>query len=243
MVSRWTGIPTNRLLEEESRKLTRMEEELAKRVVGQRKAVEAISNAIRRARTGLNESSKPIGSFIFLGPTGVGKTELAKALAEFIFNDSNSLIRVDMSEYMERHTVSKLVGSPPGYVGYEEGGQLTEKVRRKPYSVILFDEIEKAHPEVFNTLLQVLDDGHLTDAKGRKVNFKNTIIIMTSNLGTEIVQEYHGLGFSHNDDKAEENETKEVEAKIMETLKKHFRPEFLNRLDEIIIFNALRRMK
>ena len=241
MVSRWTGIPTNRLLEEESRKLTRMEEELAKRVVGQRKAVEAISNAIRRARTGLNESSKPIGSFIFLGPTGVGKTELAKALAEFIFNDSNSLIRVDMSEYMERHTVSKLVGSPPGYVGYEEGGQLTEKVRRKPYSVILFDEIEKAHPEVFNTLLQVLDDGHLTDAKGRKVNFKNTIIIMTSNLGTEIVQEYHGLGFSHNDDKAEENETKEVEAKIMETLKKHFRPEFLNRLDEIIIFNALKK--
>ncbi|MEK7564700.1 MAG: ATP-dependent chaperone ClpB [Patescibacteria group bacterium] len=241
VVSRWTGIPTNRLLEEESRKLTRMEEELAKRVVGQRKAVEAISNAIRRARTGLNESSKPIGSFIFLGPTGVGKTELAKALAEFIFNDSNSLIRVDMSEYMERHTVSKLVGSPPGYVGYEEGGQLTEKVRRKPYSVILFDEIEKAHPEVFNTLLQVLDDGHLTDAKGRKVNFKNTIIIMTSNLGTEIVQEYHGLGFSHNDDKAEENETKEVEAKIMETLKKHFRPEFLNRLDEIIIFNALKK--
>ena len=176
-----------------------------------------------------------------MGPTGVGKTELAKALAEFIFNDSNSLIRVDMSEYMERHTVSKLVGSPPGYVGYEEGGQLTEKVRRKPYSVILFDEIEKAHPEVFNTLLQVLDDGHLTDAKGRKVNFKNTIIIMTSNLGTEIVQEYHGLGFSHNDDKAEENETKEVEAKIMETLKKHFRPEFLNRLDEIIIFNALKK--
>ncbi|MDP3764367.1 MAG: ATP-dependent chaperone ClpB [bacterium] len=239
VVSRWTGIPTSRLLEEESKKLTRMEEELAKRVVGQRKAVEAIANAIRRARTGLNESTKPIGSFIFLGPTGVGKTELAKALAEFMFNDANSLIRVDMSEYMERHAVSRLVGSPPGYVGYEEGGQLTEKVRKKPYSVILFDEIEKAHPEVFNTLLQVLDDGHLTDAKGRKVNFKNTVIIMTSNLGTEIVNEYHGLGFSHNDGKAEENEVKEVEAKIMETLKKHFRPEFLNRLDEIIIFKAL----
>ncbi|MDP3800416.1 MAG: ATP-dependent chaperone ClpB [bacterium] len=241
VVSRWTGIPTSRLLEEESKKLTRMEEELAKRVVGQRKAVEAISNAIRRARTGLNESTKPIGSFIFLGPTGVGKTELAKALAEFMFNDANSLIRVDMSEYMERHAVSRLVGSPPGYVGYEEGGQLTEKVRRKPYSVILFDEIEKAHPEVFNTLLQVLDDGHLTDAKGRKVNFKNTIIIMTSNLGTEIVHEYHGLGFSHNDGKAEENEVKEVESKIMETLKRHFRPEFLNRLDDIIIFKALSR--
>lgn len=239
VVSRWTGIPTSRLLEEESKKLAHMEEGLAKRVVGQRKAVEAISNAIRRARTGLNESSKPIGSFIFLGPTGVGKTELAKALAEFMFNDSNSLIRVDMSEYMERHTVSKLVGSPPGYVGYEEGGQLTEKVRRKPYSVILFDEVEKAHPEVFNTLLQVLDDGHLTDAKGRKVNFKNTIIIMTSNLGTEIVQEYHGLGFSHNDGKGEESDIKEIESKIMETLKRHFRPEFLNRLDDIIIFKAL----
>ncbi len=240
VVSRWTGIPVKRLLEEEANKLTRMEEELTKRVIGQSKAVESIANAIRRARTGLNESSRPIGSFVFLGPTGVGKTELARALAEFMFNDENSLIRVDMSEYMERHAVSRLIGSPPGYVGYEEGGQLTERVRRKPYSVVLFDEMEKAHPEAFNLLLQVLDDGQLTDAKGRKVNFKNTIIIMTSNLGTEMVNEYHSLGFAQDDGK-EERRVSEVEGKIMETIKRHFRPEFLNRLDEIIIFNSLSR--
>ena len=241
VVSRWTGIPVARLLEAESNKLGRMEDDLTGRVIGQSKAVKSVSDAIRRARTGLGEESRPIGSFIFLGPTGVGKTELARALAEFMFNDENSIIRVDMSEYMERHAVSRLVGSPPGYVGYEEGGQLTEQVRRKPYSVVLFDEIEKAHPEVFNLLLQVLDEGRLTDAKGRKVNFKNTIIIMTSNLGTEIVHEYHRLGFAHDDGKLEEFQTKEVEGKIMDTLKRSFRPEFLNRLDEVIIFNSLKK--
>jgi len=243
VVSRWTGIPVSRLVEEESKKLSRIELELAKRIVGQPKAVESVSNAIRRARTGLSEETRPIGSFIFLGPTGVGKTELARALAEFMFNDENSLIRVDMSEYMERHTVSRLVGSPPGYVGYDEGGQLTELVRRKPYSVVLFDEVEKAHPEVFNLLLQVLDEGRLTDAKGRKVNFKNTIIIMTSNLGTEIMQEYHGLGFAHDSEGStrESRDRKEAESKVMEALRKHFRPEFLNRLDEIIIFGSLKK--
>ena len=243
VVSRWTGIPVSRLLEEESKKLSRMESEITHRVVGQSKAVESVSNAIRRARTGLSEESRPIGSFMFLGPTGVGKTELARALAEFMFNDANSLIRVDMSEYMERHTVSRLIGSPPGYVGYEEGGQLTELVRRKPYSVVLFDEVEKAHPEVFNLLLQVLDEGRLTDAKGRKVNFKNTIIIMTSNLGTEIMHEYHGLGFAHDSEGStrESRDRKEAEIKVMEALRKHFRPEFLNRLDEIIIFNSLKK--
>jgi ATP-dependent Clp protease ATP-binding subunit ClpB len=237
VVSRWTNIPVTRLVEEESEKLARMEEGLGKRVIGQKRAVEVISNAIRRARTGLAEEGRPIGSFIFLGPTGVGKTELARALAEFMFNDENALIRVDMSEYMERHAISRLIGSPPGYVGHEEGGQLSEQVRSRPYSVILFDEIEKAHPEVFNILLQVLDDGRLTDSKGRVVNFKNTIIIMTSNLGTEIINEYQGLGFTVKKDKS--GESKEVEDKIMKILKEHFRPEFLNRLDDIIIFNSL----
>ncbi|MBI4119196.1 MAG: AAA family ATPase, partial [Parcubacteria group bacterium] len=241
VVSRWTGIPVTRLLEEESKKLARMEDELAKRVIGQMKAVKSVSDAIRRARTGLGEESRPIGSFIFLGPTGVGKTELARSLAGFMFNDENAIVRVDMSEYMERHAVSRLVGSPPGYVGYEEGGQLTEQVRRKPYSVVLFDEIEKAHPEVFNILLQVLDEGRLTDAKGRKVNFKNTIIIMTSNLGTEIVHEYHQLGIAHDEGRREESQTREIESKIMETLKRRFRPEFLNRLDDIIVFNSLKK--
>lgn len=237
VVSRWTGIPVTRLVEEETVKLERMERGLEKRVVGQARAVEAVSNAIRRARTGLAEEARPIGSFMFLGPTGVGKTELARALAEFMFNDENALIRIDMSEYMERHAVSRLIGSPPGYVGYEEGGQLSEQVRRRPYSVILFDEIEKAHPEVFNILLQVFDNGRLTDTKGRTVNFKNTVIVMTSNLGNEIIHEYHGLGFGQKS--TAPGKLKEVEDKITDILKRHFRPEFLNRLDEIIIFNNL----
>lgn len=237
VVSRWTNIPVTRLVEDEAHKLARLEQELGKRVIGQKEAVEAVSHAIRRARTGLSEETRPLGSFMFLGPTGVGKTELARTLAEFLFNDEDAMIRIDMSEFMERHAVSRLMGSPPGYVGHDEGGQLTEQVRRRPYSVVLFDEIEKAHPEVFNTLLQVLDEGHLTDSKGRKVNFKNTVIIMTSNLGTEIIQEYHGVGFAKS--KTSKAEKEEVEEKIQEVLKKHFRPEFLNRLDEIVVFESL----
>ncbi len=235
VVSRWTGIPVTKLLESEAQKLARMEEYLHKRIVDQREAIKAIANAIRRSRAGISEENRPMGSFIFLGPTGVGKTETAKALAEFLFNDENALVRLDMSEYMERHSVSKIIGSPPGYVGYEEGGQLTEKIRRRPYSVILFDEIEKAHPEVFNLLLQILDDGRLTDAKGRVVSFKNTIIIMTSNLGSEYISKMAPLGFSAKKEKT----TEDHKEKIMEILKEHFRPEFLNRIDEIIIFNYL----
>jgi len=236
VVSRWTGIPVTRLLEEEARKLQKMEGILEKRVVGQKEAIKAISNAIRRARAGISEENRPLGSFMFLGPTGVGKTETARALAEFLFNDENALIRLDMSEYMEKHTVSKIIGSPPGYVGYEEGGQLTEKIRRRPYSVILLDEIEKAHPEVFNILLQILEDGRLTDAKGRTVSFKNTILIMTSNIGSEIIIKMNQLGFLEGKEEASGEKLKE---KVMEALKEHFRPEFLNRIDEIIIFNYL----
>ncbi len=238
VVSRWTGIPVSRLLQEESEKLAKMEEELHKRVIDQEEAVRAVSNAIRRSRTGVAEENRPIGVFLFLGPSGVGKTELARALAEFLFNDENAMIRIDMSEYMEKHAVAKLIGSPPGYVGYEEGGQLTEKIRRRPYSVVLFDEIEKAHPEIFNILLQVFDEGRLTDAKGRLVNFKNTILIMTSNIGSEEITKAREFGFRKEDERKKESRS-EIEEKIKEKLKEYFKPEFLNRIDEIIIFNFL----
>ncbi|MEK7618829.1 MAG: ATP-dependent chaperone ClpB [Patescibacteria group bacterium] len=238
VVARWTGIPALKILEKEAEKLKNAEELLGSRVVGQREAIESIANALRRSRTGLSEEQQPIGSFIFIGPTGVGKTELAKALTSFMFNDENALIRVDMSEYGEKHSVSRLIGSPPGYVGYEDGGQLTEKVRRRPYSVILFDEIEKAHPEIFNTLLQILDDGHLTDSKGRKVNFKNTIIIMTSNLGGELIRE-GSLGFADGDRERRMVNEREMADRIKELLQKSFKPEFLNRITEIIVFHPL----
>ncbi|MBI5134631.1 ATP-dependent chaperone ClpB [Candidatus Uhrbacteria bacterium] len=243
VVANWTGIPVLRLMQTEQEKLQNVEEELHKRVIGQGEAVEGIANALRRARTGLSEEKRPWGSFLFLGPTGVGKTELAKTLAEYLFNDENALVRMDMSEYMERHAVSRLVGSPPGYIGHDEGGQLTEKIRRRPYSVILFDEIEKAHPDVFNTLLQILDDGRLTDGKGRVVNFKNTIIILTSNLGNAMIKKY-SIGFEDEPKTEETQSTKrkeEVRSKIMGVLSETFRPEFLNRLDEIIIFEPLVR--
>jgi ATP-dependent Clp protease ATP-binding subunit ClpB len=233
IVSRWTGIPVTKLLEEEARKLERMEEELHKRIVDQDEAIKAIANAIRRARAGISEEKRPLGSFLFLGPTGVGKTETAKALAEFLFNDENAMIRLDMSEYMEEHSVAKMIGSPPGYVGYEEGGQLTEKIRRRPYSVVLLDEIEKAHPRVFNILLQVLEDGRLTDAKGRVASFKNAILIMTSNVGTDIIAKEAPVGFVP----VEKRES--LREKVIAALREHFRPEFLNRIDEIIIFNYL----
>jgi len=233
VVAAWTHIPVSRMLEGEREKLLKMEERLQLRVIGQRPAVVAVANAVRRARSGLQDPNRPIGSFIFLGPTGVGKTETARALAEFLFDDESALIRIDMSEYMEKHTVARLLGAPPGYVGYEEGGQLSEAVRRKPYSVILFDEIEKAHADVFNVLLQVLDDGRLTDGQGRTVDFKNTIVIMTSNLGSPIIQEYFMDG--HTDKSAHQA----MEDKVMAELKKHFRPEFLNRVDDVIIFQSL----
>ncbi len=237
VVSRWTGIPVTKLLEEEAKKLERMEEELHKRIVDQEEAIKAIANAIRRARAGISEEKRPLGSFLFLGPTGVGKTETAKALAEFLFNDENAMIRLDMSEYMEEHSVAKMIGSPPGYVGYEEGGQLTEKIRRRPYSVVLLDEIEKAHPRVFNILLQILEDGRLTDAKGRVASFKNAILIMTSNVGTDIIAKEAPLGFVANEEKKTKMEA--LREKVMAALREHFRPEFLNRIDEIIIFNYL----
>jgi ATP-dependent Clp protease ATP-binding subunit ClpB len=236
IVAKWTGIPMARMMETEADKLNRMEEELRKRIVGQDEAVKKIADTVRRSRAGIADPNRPIGSFIFLGPTGVGKTELTKALAEFMFDDDKALIRVDMSEFMERHAVSKLIGAPPGYVGYDEGGGLTESVRHRPYSVILFDEIEKAHPEVFNLLLQVLDNGRLTDSKGRTVNFKNTIIIMTSNLGAQYIDRLQKIGF-HTDGNA--GEYAESKDKIMEALKDHFRPEFLNRIDDIIVFDVL----
>ena len=235
VLATWTGIPVYRLTEEETSKLLRMEDELHKRIVGQDDAVKALSRAIRRTRAGLKDPKRPSGSFIFLGPTGVGKTELAKALAEFLFDDESALIQLDMSEYMEKHTVSRLVGSPPGYVGYEEGGQLTEAVRRKPFSVVLFDEVEKAHPDVFNTLLQILEDGRLTDSQGRMVDFKNTVLIMTSNLGTADLRKA-SLGFSTS---TQAVSYERMKVKVHEALKAHFRPEFLNRIDDIIVFHEL----
>jgi ATP-dependent Clp protease ATP-binding subunit ClpB len=233
VVASWTHIPVSRMLEGERQKLVKMEERLAQRVIGQKAAIKAVSDAVRRARSGLQDPNRPIGSFIFLGPTGVGKTETARALAEFLFDDENAMVRIDMSEYMEKHTVARLIGAPPGYVGYEEGGQLSEAVRRRPYSVVLFDEIEKAHPDVFNVLLQVLDDGRLTDGQGRTVDFKNTIVIMTSNLGSPIIQEYFLDG------KTSASARQTMEDKVMAELKRHFRPEFLNRVDDVIIFQSL----
>ena len=238
IVSEWTGIPVVQLTKEESERLLNLEKELHERVVGQNEAVSSVAKAIRRGRVGLKDPKRPIGSFIFLGPTGVGKTELCKALAAAMFGDENAMLRIDMSEYMEKHTVSRLVGSPPGYVGFDEGGQLTEKVRRKPYSVILFDEIEKAHPDVFNILLQILDDGRLTDSQGRTVDFKNTVIIMTSNIGAKLLTEKHSsLGFT--DENSENKETENTKELVLGELKKAFRPEFINRIDDIIVFDRL----
>lgn len=240
VVSRWTKVPVEKLTETESQRLLKLEETLHKRVVGQEEAVKSISRAVRRARVGLKDPNRPIGSFIFLGPTGVGKTELSKALAEAMFGDESSMIRVDMSEYMEKHSVSRLIGSPPGYVGFDDGGQLTEKVRRNPYSVILFDEIEKAHPDVFNILLQILEDGRLTDGKGKTINFKNTIIIMTSNAGASTINKQKTMGFAVNS-KNNEDEYEKMKNNIMEELKHSFRPEFLNRIDDIIVFHQLQQ--
>jgi ATP-dependent Clp protease ATP-binding subunit ClpB len=239
VVSKWSGVPVTRMLESEVQKLIHMEDRIRRRVVGQDEALSAVANAIRRARSGLQDPNRPIGSFIFLGPTGVGKTELAKGVAEFLFDDESAMIRIDMSEYQERHTVSRLIGAPPGYVGYDEGGQLTEAVRRRPYSVVLFDEIEKAHPEVFNTLLQLLDDGRLTDGHGRTVDFRNSVIIMTSNIGSAHIQE-----ILENHEKRPEaywtaTEYARMKDRVMNDLKAFFKPEFLNRVDEIVIFNAL----
>jgi ATP-dependent Clp protease ATP-binding subunit ClpC len=237
VVALWTKIPVAKLTEQESVRLRKIESILHKRVVGQEEAVSAVARAVRRGRVGLKEKGRPIGSFLFLGPTGVGKTEISKALAEAVFGNESSMIRVDMSEYMEKHSVSKMIGSPPGYVGYEEGGQLSEKVRRNPYSVILFDEIEKAHPDVFNVLLQILDDGHVTDSQGRKVDFKNTIIIMTSNAGAQAIISPKKLGFASADDAKKDYEF--MKNGVMEEVKRIFKPEFLNRIDETIVFDSL----
>ncbi|MDE7404385.1 MAG: AAA family ATPase, partial [Lachnospiraceae bacterium] len=239
VVSSWTKVPVKKLTEKESERLLKLENVLHKRVIGQKEAVLAVSKAIRRGRVGLQDPGRPIGSFLFLGPTGVGKTELSKALAEAVFGSENALIRVDMSEYMEGHSVSKMIGSPPGYVGFEEGGQLSEKIRKNPYSVVLFDEIEKAHPDVFNVLLQVLDDGHITDSKGRKVSFKNTILIMTSNAGAQRIIAPKNLGFSTESTKEQDYE--KMKAGVMEEVKKLFKPEFINRIDEIMVFQPLDR--
>jgi len=227
VISSWTGIPVSRLQEGERQKLVEMEKRIGERVIGQSNAIVAVSNAVRRARAGLQDENRPIGSFLFLGPTGVGKTELSKALAEFLFDDEQSMVRIDMSEYMEKHSVARLIGAPPGYVGYEEGGQLSEHVRRNPYSVVLFDEVEKAHSDIFNVLLQVLDDGRITDGQGRTVDFRNTVLIMTSNIGSQFMMD--------------EQNAEQREAKVTEALRAHFRPEFLNRIDETVIFDRLKR--
>jgi ATP-dependent Clp protease ATP-binding subunit ClpC len=242
VVAMWTGIPVTRIAQEESERLLRMEEALHRRVVGQDEATQIISRAVRRARAGLKDPKRPIGSFIFLGPTGVGKTELSKALAEFLFGSEDALIKIDMSEFMERHNVSRLVGAPPGYVGFEEGGQLTEAVRRRSYSVVLLDEIEKAHPEVFNILLQILEDGHLTDAKGRRVDFRNSVIIMTSNVGAKSLQRDSSVGFRPVGDTEElraEQQYEQMKEKVLGELKNTFRPEFLNRIDAVVVFRSL----
>jgi ATP-dependent Clp protease ATP-binding subunit ClpB len=236
VVSKWTGIPVSKMLASEMQKLLTMESNIQQRVVGQEDAVVAVANAVRRSRAGLSDEARPIGSFLFLGPTGVGKTETARALAEFLFDDENAMIRIDMSEYMERHAVSRLIGAPPGYVGYEEGGQLTEPVRRRPYSVVLFDEVEKAHPDVFNTLLQLLDDGRLTDGQGRTVDFKNTVVILTSNVATAELS-----ALEERRDLSDEEKTKEMRHAAMESLRGIFRPEFINRLDEIVVYRRLGR--
>ena len=242
VVALWTGIPVSRMMEEETERLLKLEDILHERVIGQDQAIKSICTAIRRARAGLKDPNRPIGSFLFLGPTGVGKTELSKALAEAEFGDENQIVRIDMSEYMEKHSVSRLIGSPPGYVGYDEGGQLTEKVRRYPYSVVLFDEIEKAHPDVFNILLQILDEGRLTDSKGRTVDFKNTILIMTSNVGAKSIRRQKTLGFgTPNEEERERDEYEKMKENIMDELKKQFRPEFLNRIDDIIVFHSLNK--
>ena len=231
MVSRWTGIPVNRMLEGEREKLLRMEDELGARVVGQEEAIRVVSDAVRRSRAGLSDPNRPIGSFLFLGPTGVGKTELCKSLAQFLFDSADAMVRIDMSEFMEKHSVARLIGAPPGYVGYEEGGYLTEAVRRRPYSLILLDEVEKAHPDVFNILLQVLDDGRLTDGQGRTVDFRNTVIVMTSNLGSHQIQELSGDGSAE--------AYTQMKAAVMGVVQAHFRPEFINRLDDIVVFHPL----
>nr|HPK27303.1 AAA family ATPase [Anaerolineaceae bacterium] len=241
VISMWTGIPLTQLATEESERLLHMEEELSKHIIGQEEAIQTISKAVRRARAGLKNPRRPVGSFMFLGPTGVGKTELTKALARLMFGSEESLIQIDMSEFMERHTISRLVGAPPGYVGYEEAGQLTEAIRRKPYSIVVFDEVEKAHPEALQLLLQIMEEGHLTDAKGHKVDFRNAIIIMTSNIGADLIKRQASMGFSLEVDQAleEQSSYEEMRKKLMDALKRTFRPEFINRLDSVVVFRAL----